>query len=308
MSSFNRRVTRLRKVLILGGIIFVSVLLARDASIYLMTLFPGKSLWDYLDVFVIPTFSALSVALLVFWLEATARTREKIMTEDRNKQLEQERSEETVQRYFDRITETLLDDGVAACLLADVPTRDNMLQAPRMAARRSLVRARTLSALRGLAHDGERKGAVIMFLLETGLIEGLLISLEGAELYGLSLESVDLRSIQLERASLALARLTEVDLSHSNLSEANMMFSNLYKSKFISSILAGCNLNNANLHFTDLRNADLSEASLLGADLTFSNLEGAVLTGVKWDKSTKWPLKWLLGEEMPSQLPSDLDI
>ncbi len=118
----------------------------------------------------------------------------------------------------------------------------------------TIARTRTLTVLRGL--DGTRKGLVLRFLHEAGLIgEGIAI---------VKLNGADLRSANLESASLRNAHLVSVDLAYANLSYANLSYANLDNG----------NLGNADLH---------------GADLTEANLREANLRDALYNKSTKWP-------------------
>ena len=68
---------------------------------------------------------------------------------------------------------------------------------------RKIARVRTLTVLRRL--DGLRKGSVLQFLHESGLIDKgkRIIDLRGAHLGGANLDHADLRSASLRDADLA---------------------------------------------------------------------------------------------------------
>ncbi len=82
---------------------------------------------------------------------------------------------------------------------------------------RKIARVRTLTVLRRL--DGLRKGSVLQFLHESGLIDKdkRIIDLRGAHLDGAYLDHADLRGASLEDACLAGAYLFEAHLARTNI-------------------------------------------------------------------------------------------
>jgi uncharacterized protein YjbI with pentapeptide repeats len=124
---------------------------------------------------------------------------------------------------------------------------------------RDLIRARSLSVLRRLGEDGERKGDVVKFLIETEILNKLNISLSGSD--------------------LSRANLSWCDLSWARLTGANLIDTHLRKA----------DLSKADLSWARLTGADLSRANLSGAKLTGADLNRANLSGVRWDERTSWP-------------------
>lgn len=127
---------------------------------------------------------------------------------------------------------------------------------------RSIARAKTLNTLRML--DSDRKGLLISFLYDSGLIFARLevffdpngdkyldyndkIDLEGADLRGANLSGYFLRDVNLRRTDLSGTNLSGADLTGAIIREANLM--------------------DADLSGADLRWADLSGSSLVQADL-----------------------------------------
>ena len=112
-----------------------------------------KSLWDWLDLLLVP----LLLALGAWLLNRSARTREQEAEERRveeQQKIEEDRSrDDALQKYLDTITD-LLNDGLRESEQDDV--------------KRIIARARTLTVLRQL--DEERKGLLLQFLSESGLI------------------------------------------------------------------------------------------------------------------------------------------
>lgn len=225
-----------------------------------------KTLWDWLQLFVIPVALA-SVALLFNYSQ---NANEQALAEQRAK-LEREIAadnlrENTLQAYFDRMAELLLDQNLRAS------TKDSEVSA--------VARVRTLSVLQRL--DEERKGDVLRFLYEAGLINGdeIVIPLVGA----------DFQNIDLSSADLPIMALREAWRSGTDLSRANLIDAGLFRTNLSGINLSGVNLSNANFSGTGLHNSDLSNTNLSGAnlsdtDLTGVDLRGAWLLDVNFDEA-----------------------
>lgn len=177
-----------------------------------------------------------------------------------------------------------------------------------------IARARTLSTLRQL--DGERKGQLLKFLYEAGLIGGQCqlnpntlkaencqpsaLNLGGARLDDTVFDRpIPLPGVDLTEASLPKAKLPEIDLTRAEMQKANLSGANLEKAilfeaqmenvRLVEAILVDANLSAANLtgavlekaklQGTKLVNAVLSGADLTGANLDNANLQDADLTG-----------------------------
>ncbi len=174
---------------------------------------------------------------------------------------------------------------------------------------RAVARVEVLTALRQL--DGERKGLLIRFLSEAGLITSIdikydvIIDLSGAELTGAELTSADLsgahlngahlngahlNSAHLARVELIGAELNGSDLNSADLSDAHMNSAHLSGAHLNSAHLTRADLMNtdltgANLRLADLTGADLRLADLTGADLRFADLSKAQVTQVQLDQA-----------------------
>ncbi len=228
--------------------------------------FETKSLWDWMELLVIP----LVLAMGAFYLNRSERTFERQIAENRTK-LEREvatdrQQEAALQAYLDRMADMLLSNSF---ILGE--------EGPR-----NVARIRTLTVLRGL--DARRKGLVIQFLSEAELIKGSqpVISLEGADLRG-----ADLRAENLEEANLNGALLEDANLGYANLGGANLGAvlnrANLLGANLRGAKLAAAFLNDTDLELANLRGADLQAAALYGAklknaDLTGSNMRNTFLS------------------------------
>jgi len=254
----------------------------------------GKTLWDWLELLIIPAVLAGGA----LWFNRAERKAEREIADERLR-------EAALQGYLDKMTELLLEKDLRKSGAADEA--------------RAVARARTLTVLRQL--DGERRATLLRFLYEAKLInkddtvvELHLADLSQAHLFMDNLREANLSWASLREAYLIEADLSEADLSWSSLREANLIGANLSKANLVEASLCGANLIGADLSGANLRGADLSratldraklskadlieanliEAYLSGADLNGANLSGADLSGadlheIIFDSNTTWP-------------------
>ena len=244
-----------------------------------------KTLWDWMELLLLPL--ALAGGLLL--LNMSRRIGERRRSEeqaflDREIASDQQK-EEAVQAYFDRISDLLLKEKLSKFSPEEVKT---------------VARIRTLTVLRGL--DPGRKGRVLMFLRDSGLIDReAVIDLCGADLSGASaayanlgrvnIGEANLREADLHGASLGKAFLGGTNLRGANLAGANLAGADLFETNLSGADLSHARLNGANLNSADLRGCKLNEANLSDADLSGvnlsvgdlirANLRGAKLEGAR---------------------------
>lgn len=200
----------------------------------------GKTLWDWLQLLIIP----LALAIIAILFNRAERKNEQKIASD-NQQ------EAALQGYIKEMSELMLERDLRK---SDVDAEV-----------RTIARVRTLTVLRRL--DAERKGSVLQFLYEAGLING----------------DKDKVVIHLQVADLNGAKLTRIFLNGVNLSRVNLNEAVLYRAILTNAILEladlrGANIREADLIRYDLSNADLTEADLSGAILIGANLRGAIGT------------------------------
>ena len=177
--------------------------------------FGGKTLWDWLRLLVVP----LMLAVAAFWFNSAQRTAELEIEDNRRRaelEIEDRRQQEAaLQAYLGNMTELLLDKALRTSEEGDEV--------------QAVARARTLTALRGL--DGIRKGILLRFLYESGLIGGEhqsgqiispVIDLRGADLREADLREADLRGVNLRGVDLRGADLFVADLTGADLSGASL--------------------------------------------------------------------------------------
>jgi uncharacterized protein YjbI with pentapeptide repeats len=208
------------------------------------------------------------------FLNQQPRRSERALSKDRIR-------EGSLQNYLNEMSDLLLENSDLKNSEPEAVVRD-------------VARARTLTTLSGL--NGRRKGDLLRFLYESGLIdkENVIVDLAGADFRKAYMSEVYQRTAflwggyqwgsELQRANLQGADLTGADLTGARLWE-----SNLYKANMNGAFLVGADLNRADLRFANLRGAFLFRASLWGTNMAEANLRGAILTFATYDDNTIWP-------------------
>lgn len=241
--------------------------------------FHGKTLWDWMELLIIPTFLAFAIFLLnksqkeTELLIAEIRRYEDREIAEKKATLDRElakdkQQQETLEAYFDRMTSLLLDKNLRISNEGDEI--------------RSIARTLTLAALRRL--DEARKSLVVQFLHESKLIIGrqAIVDMSLADLRRINLEYAKLNEINLSRANLRGANLQTASLMGANfyfadLDEANLSCAKLTNANLCAGLskadLTAAQLDGANLDRADLHGANLLNASLVGARLRHANLK-----------------------------------
>jgi hypothetical protein len=254
---------------------------------------PAKTLWDWLQLLIIP----LALADLAFLLNNSQSDREQRREDQRairqRKIAADAAREEALQAYLKQMSDLMLDRK----LLRSRP-RDDV---------RAVARTLTLTTVRRV--DGERRGVAVRFLAEARLLEqsdpkvelapaalaslnreeaveqapvfltsypgsppGRGANLHSAELRGAILVKDDLTGVDLRRADLTDAELRGTALRSASLRGADLRWADLKRADLLRAALDGADLRHA-----DLRRADLSAAALRGADLRHADLRHADL-------------------------------
>jgi hypothetical protein len=172
---------------------------------------PGKTLWDWLKLLIVPAVLAIGGYLFT-------------RSENRATQAAAERraQDEALQAYLDQMSAMLIPNK-------DQPSLYKAYQGDSLS---SVARARTLTVLPRL--DGNRKARVVQFLYESGLITK-------------DRPVLDLRGADLRGANLGGAIMGAANLSWANLSRANLSGAFLSKADLIGADLDGAFLRGADL-------------------------------------------------------------
>ena len=212
-----------------------------------------RTLWDLLQLLFVPLVLGLVLSFAAWWLSERRANTDRQISEDRLR-------EETLQSYLYTMTELLLDKG-----LGESDESDKV---------RVVARARTLTVLRRL--DGTRKGLVMRFLDESGLIHSER-EIDTSKIAVVVVHEADPSGADLRKVA---SKIAVVDLSEADLSGADLSWANLSGAKLCGADLRGADLRGAGLMLADLRGVKLEGANLRGTELHEADLRGAHLRGV----------------------------
>jgi uncharacterized protein YjbI with pentapeptide repeats len=241
--------------------------------------FRGKSVWDWLQLLIVP----FVLAVIGFYFTSAQEYAHQLQIEARRaaeaRELEEQRVQNAaLQTYLEGMRQLLLDK--------------DLLASEEGSSLRAIATAQTSSSLGQMSPEG--KGIALLFLYESSLIdkENPVISLSAVRLRGADVSDVELHDANLSHANLISAEVRNAFLSNANLSNAN-----LYKANLSSTSLNDANLSHAYLSDAILGdNAELIDANLSGANLSGANLSGA--TGVT-EEQLEEGAKTLKGATMP---------
>ena len=227
---------------------------------------PAKTLWDWLQLLVVP---AILILVVTLWNSS--------QTSRDNHRADQQRQDTTLDSYFKQMSDLMLNNNL-------LTSRDG-------SAVRAVAAAVTNSTLRRL--DRERATEVIRFVSDAGTNLNFLklpgqdlfhqnlfrAYLYGADLTGADLTGAYLFAAKLQEADLKNAHLQGAYLSLAKLSDASLVDADLRDATFVFANLAHANLTGANLTGANLAGANLADANLTGANLTGANLTNVYLNG-----------------------------
>jgi uncharacterized protein YjbI with pentapeptide repeats len=248
------------------------VQLSRKDRILRSTGLHDKTLWDWLQLLVVPIVIALLAGLfttvqILYQQAAEERLQARITQQNAEIQrfIEEQRAQSaSIGAYLDLMTQLLLERNLNS-------SEENSVV-------RAIAQAQTTRVLRDA--NPSSKQTVLLFLYDSGLISKKshppIVDLSNADL-----SNVDLSRADLSRADLSGVVLSEADLSDVVLSEADLSRADLSRAD-----LSDADLSRADLSWADLSEADLSEARLIetylrGANLSRAKLRDAILTGAR---------------------------
>jgi hypothetical protein len=186
----------------------------------------SRTLWDWLDLLIVPIFLALGA-----WLLSAADKESEL-------KLELDRQNQSVLIFFmDNLSKLLLEGR----LRESKPGTEV----------RSIARTYALAAFRVL--DNRRKAEALQFLFEAGLIsDNPIISLNGA----------NLRGVILDKAALVEAEIRGAYFQNARFKDANLSKTNFCASDFSNANLSNLDLTKANLDCADLNGANIKNAKI----------------------------------------------
>ena len=218
---------------------------------------PGKALWDWLQLLIIP----VALAVGVWWLNRLQQERDQKLADERariEREVAEQHAKDEQEVATDNQHEAALQDYVDN--MSELLFHEKLRESDEHDEVRTIAHVRTLNVLSRL--DGRRKGIVVQFLHEFGLIYK-------------QIKYIDLSQADLTGAYLVIAYLRDASLSGANLQGADLFDANLQGADLKRAHLRAANLSRTNLSGADLSYANLNFARLSGADLRGANLRGA---------------------------------
>lgn len=212
----------------------------------------AKTLWDWMELMIIP----VTLALGAYLLDREQTRRAEWIAEEK-------RQQDLLDAYFDKITELTLNHGLGKAN-SDVAVR-------------SIARTRTISVINML--DEGRGARILQFLSESELITG--------EKPIVILRGVTFRNCVLSGATLVKRNLVGVTFIDCQFQDANFRDAILTGCIFLRGDLTGARFDGAKLVQAKLNDCNLSEVIFNNADLEQSNLLGSTALDILKLKSAE---------------------
>ena len=231
---------------------------------------PAKTAWDVLQLLIVP----VMLILIALYFNASQASRDRSREDRRIREdraiAEDAREDATLDAYVATISSLILNRG--------------LLKAPAGSSVRQVARTATLATVRRLS--GSRKGEVVRFLYEAGLLNGRRYY---GDLYGRDAPIVDLRGADLRGADLVKASLIgplipdESPLIPGASTQGGVaLWGDLRGARFDGAHLKGINFVGANLRGASFKRAVISDTSFAGARLRDASFERAyIFDGVR---------------------------
>ncbi len=193
----------------------------------------GKTLWDWLDLFIIP--AVLAIGAFLF----NRSERKSEMEIAKMRRVQEQRI--ATNRQMDIAMQSYIE------YMATLLHKEKLGDSHTSSVIRSVAKSRTLAVLRML--DSRRKGYIIQFLYDADLIKS-------------DTKIIDLTRADLYKTYIGKIELTNIDLSGSYLMAADLCGVSFRNAKFTGTSLRGTNLSEANLEGADFSEADLTKTNL----------------------------------------------
>jgi uncharacterized protein YjbI with pentapeptide repeats len=244
---------------------------------------PAKTVWDVLQLLIVPVLLVLIALYFNSQQTSRDRSREDRRTRQDRALAEDAREDATLDAYIAKMSALMLDRG--------------LLKARPGSAVRQVARTATLATVRRVS--GSRKGEVLLFLYESGLLavptyygeRDPVIDLGGADLHGADLSKASINSFRrlgvvtfprraypgvALRGDLRGARFDDAHLQGTNFRDANLRGASFKRAVIYNTSFAGDDLRSASferayvlddvrLNFARLDNAVFDDASISGS-------------------------------------------
>ncbi|MBC1193738.1 pentapeptide repeat-containing protein [Microcystis aeruginosa BLCCF158] len=230
--------------------------------------FQKKTLWDWLQLLIIP----LMLALGAFYLNSASES----------SRVQEQIKQEILTDYFSKMQDLIVETKKVKETSGYKESHPKDQEVRLLPEFRPTAQALTLSVLEQL--DGKRKGKVITYLAESQLItannDNLSslpeIKLNGANLKEIVLENVDLYGIIDMKNKGQI--INGIKINNANMEGANLSQVNLFKSN-----LSGSNLENATLKNVKFTGSIMKDSKFINGQITDVNFTGVSLSQTIFD-------------------------
>lgn len=247
-----------------------------------------KTLWDWLQLLIVP----LVLAAGAYGINSAQTSRDRKHADERAVQQDrvaaEGRRDEALRAYLQQMSGLIANN--------DLPSDKH----PSISA---LAATLTTTVLRQL--DGERKGIVVQFVVDAGLMSKPVLDLyranmRGAKLDGAFLENVKFGGVDLRGADLHGAIIDSTDFSASNLQGVDLSDAGPIADKkpadFGSTCLTGARFSRATLDGASFKDAEGRDVGFAKASLDDADFKNARLTEIRGRADTindaKFPKDW----------------
>ncbi len=228
----------------------------------------GKTLWDILELLVIP----IALAIIALYFNHHERESERKLSELRtqeDRKIAEQRMEEDRKIAADQqkedILRSYLDDMGKLLIDKELKGEKDKKESPIIA----VAQVKTINALRSL--DKERRDYIFYFLNDAGLSEWIL--------EGISMNNLDFSGNRINNFNLRETDMNSSNLNQTILTEVNMTSARLFKASLQGSIMSLVNLSNAILIKCDFKNVSLWKVDFNGARMDSADFRSTRFLG-----------------------------
>jgi uncharacterized protein YjbI with pentapeptide repeats len=226
---------------------------------------PAKTVWDVLQLLIVPVLLVL-IALYFNSSQASRdRSREDRQARQDRALAEDAREDATLDAYIAKMSSLILDRG--------------LLKSGEWSAVRQVARTATLATVRRLSPA--RKGEVVRFLYEAGLLRARQIGEYAYSGPVINLTGADLRGADLVRVTLAANSRGQTQGDQS-FDSVEALWGDLRGARFVHADLDGVDFRGARLRGASFKDAFLFSTSFYGAKLFDASFERARLDVVEF--------------------------
>lgn len=212
-----------------------------------------KTLWDWMDLIIIP----ITIIIISYLFKEYEKNKDSKIEEE---------------KFQNQSMESFID------IISDLIIKNDLLKSNVKNDIFTLIETRIKFVLEIL--DGSRKGQLLQFLLNIGLIKpNSKLALNAVNFDNAMLDGIILNNIEIKGVYFRYSSINNSDLSNSNFNGCDFSNANLSNSK-----VENCDFSYAFFNNACLKNMNLTKVNFEGADLTNANLNNSTICQVQLDR------------------------